>query len=192
MVNYKNGKIYIIRSNNTEKVYIGSTAEKYLSSRYQKHLCLYKRYLKTQKGYTTSFDVFDSGDTYIQLLESIECNNKYELKNKEQYWINEYHLCCVNKVNPSCNKTKKERIRYNYQKNKIKRVIDNTEYYKNNKEHIQNYKKEWALKNKDKIRERKTKIYNCDCGKTLTIQCKKSHERTKYHRMNVHNILNHL
>ena len=37
MNKYQNGKIYAIKSPNTEKIYIGSTTQKYLSSRLAQH-----------------------------------------------------------------------------------------------------------------------------------------------------------
>ena len=44
-----NGKIYTIRSYETELIYVGSTAEKRLSARFSKHKASYKYYLKTGK-----------------------------------------------------------------------------------------------------------------------------------------------
>jgi hypothetical protein len=43
MPNYENGKVYAIRSHQTDEVYIGSTVER-LSARMSKHRADYKRY----------------------------------------------------------------------------------------------------------------------------------------------------
>ena len=43
-----NGKIYTIRSYETELIYVGSTAEKRLSARFSKHKSSYKYYLKVR------------------------------------------------------------------------------------------------------------------------------------------------
>ena len=40
-----NGKIYTIRSYETELIYVGSTTEKRLSARFSKHKASYKIYL---------------------------------------------------------------------------------------------------------------------------------------------------
>ena len=37
MVNYDNGKIYKIKSNQTNKIYVGSTTKTYLSQRMDQH-----------------------------------------------------------------------------------------------------------------------------------------------------------
>ena len=42
MVNYQQGKIYKIVDKTNNNIYIGSTAEKYLSKRLQKHIAHYK------------------------------------------------------------------------------------------------------------------------------------------------------
>ena len=39
------GKIYILRSHQTEEVYYGSTIQKYLSSRLASHNAKYKKYV---------------------------------------------------------------------------------------------------------------------------------------------------
>ena len=68
MPNYLNGKIYVIRSHQTEQVYIGSTVER-LSARMSKHRAQYKRYKEGKCGLTTSFKMLDYPDAYIELIE---------------------------------------------------------------------------------------------------------------------------
>ena len=62
---YSNGKIYTIRSPSTDKIYIGSTIEKYLSSRLNGHNALYKRFLNGKDNNMTSFELIKLGDAYI-------------------------------------------------------------------------------------------------------------------------------
>ena len=66
---YQGGKIYTIRSPHTDKYYIGSTVEKYLSSRLNGHNASYKRFLNDAHGKITSFEIIELGDAYIELLE---------------------------------------------------------------------------------------------------------------------------
>jgi len=192
VVNYSNGKVYIIRSYKTNKVYIGSTAKKYLSDRFSAHNSLYKRYLREGKGYTLSFEILKYEDAYIELLENVECKNVYELKQKEQYWINEYQLTCVNKFNPV---PPDKPQTYYYHKHRLRLLEQNKKWFEENKERNDQYKREWAQKNKDRIKKRKKEKYTCGCGRTITKQIKAQHERTMVHRLyvlNIHNIFNHL
>jgi len=128
MVNYQNGKIYKIVDNTTGNIYIGSTAEKYLSRRLQRHLANYKRYIDKKEKYLSSFEILKNNNFEILLLETFLCNNKYELEQKERYYIE--NNTCVNKNIPT--RTIKEWWEVNKDKvNKIKK-----EYYENNKEKI--------------------------------------------------------
>lgn len=53
--NYKNGKIYSIRSHQTNKVYYGSTAQ-LLCKRIAAHRANYKLYIDGKYHYVTSFE----------------------------------------------------------------------------------------------------------------------------------------
>ena len=131
MVNYENGKIYKLYSPSKNIVYYGSTAEKYLSRRFHKHLAHYKRYKNGKIGYTTSFDVLECEDYKIELLEEVSCNNVEQLRERERYYIENNE--CVNKNIP--NQTQKEwrnnneDYRKSYEKNGvriIKTILKNT------------------------------------------------------------------
>ena len=49
MVNYKNGKIYKIQCFVTNKIYIGSTSQFYLSQRLKDHVEDYIKYMRNPK-----------------------------------------------------------------------------------------------------------------------------------------------
>ena len=51
MVNYKNGKIYKIISDKTDKFYVGSTAQLYLSTRMATHKCKHNVCMSKNIGY---------------------------------------------------------------------------------------------------------------------------------------------
>ena len=95
MVNYQLGKIYKIVCNVTDLVYIGSTCEPTLARRLTKHVNNYKRYLDKKYHYTSSYDILESGDYDMILIESYPCNSKDELHARERYWTNQ--IKCVNK-----------------------------------------------------------------------------------------------
>ena len=77
MPDYNEGKIYTVRCRNDKSlIYVGSTVEKYLSSRYSKHRCdktcsLYKYIERNCNS--------DWSDWYIELHELYPCNSKIEL-----------------------------------------------------------------------------------------------------------------
>jgi hypothetical protein len=54
MVNYENGKIYKIVCNETGFIYIGSIAQKYLSTRLGEHTRTHTSYLNGKSHYVTS------------------------------------------------------------------------------------------------------------------------------------------
>jgi len=175
MVNYKNSKIYTIRSHHTDLIYIGSTCNE-LRKRLYEHKSKYKIYLNGKTNYVSSFEIVKYDDAYIELYEYYECNNKVELLKREGELIRE--LDCVNKVIPGT--TNKERCK---------------EYRKNNKDKIKQSLKEWYQNNKDKILEKNKIKYNCCCGSIYTYQHKARHNKTIKHRtyiFNLHNELNHL
>ena len=94
MPNYQNGKIYVIRSFQTEDIYIGSTTEK-ISVRLSKHKVKYKLWLEGKAHYYTSFEILKYDDVYIELLEKYPCDDKMELNKKEGEYIRS--MSCVNK-----------------------------------------------------------------------------------------------
>ena len=94
MPDYKNGKIYCIRSHQTPDIYIGSTVQK-LNKRIGSHREKYKKWLNKIHHYTTSFELVKYDDCYIELLEDYSCENKEQLHKKEGQYIRE--MDCVNK-----------------------------------------------------------------------------------------------
>jgi len=191
MPDYNNSKIYKLFSYENDLVYIGSTTQK-LSERLSKH--------KGMRNTSSSKILFEnSANVKIELIEKFSCECKEELLKREGHFIRE--IDCVNRR--IAGRTHKEWCDVN--KNKI--LKDKKEYYKENKaqilekkkeyreKNIEKYKerdtkyyeankekrKEYREKNIEKLKERKGKLYTCECGKTLTIDGKARHERTKFH-----------
>jgi len=79
---YHNGKIYIIRSPQTDNVYIGSTCGP-LSKRLHKHKNHYKRYLEGKHNYVSSYEIVQYDDAYIELVEDFKCERKEQLLKRE-------------------------------------------------------------------------------------------------------------
>jgi len=91
--NFKNAKIYCIKSYNTDKIYIGSTCRS-LSQRFSEH----KSHYKSGKLKSNSKYIFDYDNAYIELIKETPCNNLMELRKYEHYYIRKME--CVNKNIP--------------------------------------------------------------------------------------------
>jgi saccharopine dehydrogenase-like NADP-dependent oxidoreductase len=85
---YKNSKIYAIKSNKTKKVYIGSTTQE-IAKRLIDHRTKYKQYKNGKCNYITSFEIIKHGDAYVQIIELFPCNSKKELEERESQIIEE-------------------------------------------------------------------------------------------------------
>ena len=148
MPDYQKGKIYSIRSHQTEEIYIGSTTQT-LFARLASHKRRYKHYKKYKKMYTSSFHILQFDDAYIELYENCPCNCKEELTKREGEVIRE--LNCVNKLIPG--RTLKEYM----EDNKEKIAERKKEYREKNREKIQKYEKEYRERNKEYFKEYREK-----------------------------------
>ena len=190
-----NGKIYTIRSYETELIYVGSTTEKRLSARFSKHKASYKIYSKSGKNYTTACEILKYSDAYIELVREVLNCTKDELRKIEGQYTRE--IKCVNKniagqTQKEYKDTHKEQIKEYYTEyytenkdeilKKTKEYKDthkeqikeqNKEYYTDNKD---KYKKYYA-ENKDEIQQQKSSKYICECGKELTSNHKARHNK---------------
>ena len=135
---------------------MGSTTEKYLSKRLQRHLSNYNQHLKGNYCNVSSFEILKNNNYHIELIENVNCNDVYELRNRERYYIENCE--CINKYIP--NRTREER--------------KNTEEYK-----IKNFiiQKKYREKHKDKIKE----IVLCECGCEIRQNNLSRHKKTKKH-----------
>ena len=161
--NYNNGKIYSIRSYESDDVYIGSTTQP-LSLRLAGHRTDYKRYLDGKCGYTTSFKILELGNAYIELVENYSCQCRDELHKREGEIIRATENC-VNKfiagrTGKEWYQDNKDKCKQYYQDNKehYKQYREankdkNKQYREDNKEHIKKQKKEYFKKNKDKLKQ---------------------------------------
>ena len=96
MIN-SNGKIYKIISNNSDRIYIGSTVFK-IEDRLSKHMIDYEFYEKNKYHYCSSYEVLRKGECKILLLE--DNITKKDLLSKESEYINKNLERCVNIIDP--------------------------------------------------------------------------------------------
>jgi hypothetical protein len=184
-IDYLNGKIYKLISNQTDKIYIGSTCQS-LCKRYGDHNSHYRYWKKTNNNYVTSFEIIQYDDCDIILLENYSCQNKNELHAKERHWIEQ--LDCVNKIVPT--RTQSE---YQNDNNDQIKEYDKNRYYneKKNNEKYQEKVKEYREQNKEKINEYNKQYYNDNAEKIKETVAKyrnnnkyKIAERDKKYREN--------
>jgi hypothetical protein len=143
---YSRGKIYKIVCNITNKIYIGSTCEPTLARRLANHVQDFKKWKNEKRGFTTSFEIIEGGDYYIELLEICSCTINEELLARERFYIKSND--CVNKYK-NLNSTKED---------------------------IKEYKKEYRQNNKDKIKEYESLKGNCpQCNKEILKRCISRH-----------------
>jgi len=108
----KKGFIYKISSNQTDNIYIGSTIVK-LSIRMSKH----KSDFKCKRNYCTCFEIVKYPDAKIELLETIDFEEPYELKAMEGQY--QRRLPCVNRQIAFRSDEEKKIYKKNYYKNKM-------------------------------------------------------------------------
>ena len=197
------GRIYVLKSNETDKVYIGSTT-KSLSERLRLHKKDYKRWLKDNYHYVSSFEIIQYSDAFIELLEQVDVEDKTELHKIEGRYIKD-NMNCVNKRIAGRNKKQylidnidkvKERKKRYYRDNKdkiieqVKQYCDDNkeqlseygkQYYRDNKEQISEYKKRYWDDHKDKISEKRKQKVTCDCGSVVRKSEISRHRKTHKH-----------
>jgi len=200
MPDYSQGKIYSIRSHQTEAIYIGSTTQT-LPKRLAKHRTSFKFYKKGRRNYVSSFEILEYPDYYIELLELYPCSCKAELLQREGHYIRTYDNC-VNKFVPGrtqkqwyqdnkeahiikvkqYHQDNKEKIKQYRQDNKEKIKQQRKQYRQDNKETLLAYGKQYRQDNKEKINLKAAKKITCSCGSIIARSGKSKHLKTNKHK----------
>ena len=184
MVCYKQGKIYMIQCNITNKKYIGSTCKKKINQRLIEHKSNYKKYKEVGYLNYSVFSVLENNNFDIYLLEEYPCETKEELLQKEREYIEENE--CVNKIMPIISSSERLETMKKYSK---KYYYNNKMYYKNyyenyydeNKNKIKFYQKRYKLKYKNQLEKRGKELIKCECGRHVTRWNLGKHKKTKKH-----------
>jgi len=198
MNKYANGKIYMIITENSNDIYVGSTT-KTLKLRLQEHESNYR----TGK-YCSSQEIFKQGNYKIVLIKDYPCSSDNELEREEGKFQRD--LVCVNKL--ISGRTRKEWYEDNREakiakqkeynmKNREAITTYKKEYYSKNKEAIINKQKEYNMKNREAICTKQREFYSknkeailnklnekfsCDCGGKYTRGNKIRHFKSKKHQ----------
>lgn len=173
MPNYANGKIYSIRSHQTNDVYIGSTTVG-LSMRMARH----RSRFKSGKLTCTSKEIVKYNDAYIELIENYPCEDKEQLHRREGQVIrateNCVNRCVAGRTKQEYRDDKKNDIKQYHKQyredHKIERNRQASEYYHANKIELN--------------RKRNEKIV-CACGRMVSRKHIPRHKRTAIHLKNI-------
>ena len=181
---YQNGKIYTIRSNDADDLYIGSTTQS-LSKRFNDH----KRdaTCETRMNYPLYRKMNEVGidKFYIELYENYPCQNIEELRKREGELIRQ--MGTLNKqvagrskkewTNENQDKVKEYKQRH--KEGNEERIKEQSKgWYEENKEHKAEYDKEYRCKNKQKIKENKCMKVECSCGALVSKTNLRRHQKS--------------
>jgi len=138
------GKIYAIRSNQTEKYYIGSTTQS-LAERMSRHRQHMREALKGGgKRLCRSIEILKYDDARIELLEECPCDTVEALRAREGVLIRERMAEIVNKNRP--NRTREEYLTYLREWR-----ARNPDYWKQWLQAHPGYMKQWRAEQKAKV-----------------------------------------
>ena len=179
---YHNGKIYTLRSHQTDKYYIGSTCDA-LHKRFYKHKMDYKLSLQGKAHYVSSHEILQYDDCYTELLENVKCECKNELEKREGEFIRKHknevvNVIIVGRTQKEYKLECKEKIAKQRQEYTQKNKEQRKEYLLTNAEKIQERDKQYRLKNAEKIKQKGIEYYQLNKDKLKETQ-KKSYEKNK-------------
>lgn len=159
------GKIYKIVAPDQDMCYIGSTTLNNFKYRLSIHKTLYNHYIIGNANYCSSYELIGRYDgCIIILIEIYACNNREELRKRENFWIEFFP--CVNKINAYSDRNLYMREYYHDHKKKI---------LKQRKNQVNNMKK-----NKFRIPVR------CDaCNQEISYKHISRHNKSIYHIKNM-------
>lgn len=171
VVDYQNTKIYKLVLDDLDKpIYVGHTAQKYLSDRMKSHRNNFKQWKNGKKNKLAYFtDDLDIDNVQIVLIENYPCNDVSEARGRELYWKQFYNTRQRNpqpiKVIGGAVEWQKEYYKLNKDEicNRVK------QYSLGHKEQIQELSKKYRKSHKEEIKAKKSALKECNlCGKFIT------------------------
>ena len=167
---FSKGKIYCIRNNINDEIYIGSTCQS-LSQRMAQHrkAMTANQRMKLYK----SMKELGRENFYIELLEECPCENFIQLTKREGELIREHNSELNHMINGRTKKEYQEENkeywnewkRNHYEENKERISEQRKTYRENNKEKLNEKQREWYTENKHKKKEYEAKNRDEICRK---------------------------
>lgn len=181
MVNYQNGKIYMIMTENSNDIYIGSTTQT-IKRRLEEHESRFRQGIQ----YCSSQEILKQGNYKIVLIKNFACNSLLELETEETKFQKD--LVCVNKVRARITDEEKKQYIKQYRidnKETIKQQrkqyrIDNKESIKQNSIDNRERAKQYRIDNKEKLKQ-----YKINNKEKIKQQRKQYRQRKKQERENL-------
>ena len=179
MNKYSKGKIYMVITENSNDIYVGST-----TLTLKKRLQLHESYYRLGQ-YCSSQEILKQGDYKIILIKKFPCNSLNELEREEGNFQRD--LVCVNKrvagrTGKEWYEDNKDKKKEYYIKNREAVLTHRKEYRIKNREAFRNYDKEHYIKNREAILIKNKEKFNCECGGKYTKGGKVRHFKTKKHQ----------
>ena len=169
---YARSKIYKIISEGTDQIYIGSTTQSRLSKRFSGHKSAHKNQEVNHK-YVSSFALLDRGNCQIVLVEDFVCNNKDQMRAREQHHIDLNKAICVNNRRAIDLRTDEQK------------KADKQAYYEENKEAILAYQVQYHAENREAnnacMLATNSQRIQCACGAHIQKGGVFTHKRTQKH-----------
>ena len=179
-MDYKNAKIYSIRNNITEDLYVGSTCQP-LCKRWWSHKSALRRSDTQSLPLYTKMLELGKENFYIELLLNFPCNNKEELRAKEGEYIRKLATLNTNIAGRNRNSWRADFPE--------KGRVQAQQYRETYPERVKESQRKYREKYRDKLRTTNLERYHtqskncqCECGSTYTLCHKARHERTKKHQ----------
>ena len=157
---YKNGKIYCIRNYITDDIYIGSSCEKYLSKRWVKHKSNINYDRDKNMPLYQKMRELGVENFYIELIENYPCESQDQLRAREGHYIRE--MATLNKrietrTEKEWREDNKEYMqewrKQHYQENKAEIDEKAKKYAEEKPDKVQQQKKDYYERNKEQIKE---------------------------------------
>ena len=153
---YQQGKIYKIWNDVDDKLYVGSTCQKYLTTRFSDHKGGYADFIRgrnNMKLYQHAKILGGMQHFHIELIENFSCTDLHELRIREGYY--------QRLLKPELNLYIAGRTKIESDANYRAKNIEKTKEY-----HAARRKREW-----DYLNEK----FECECGGKYVRKCKERH-----------------
>jgi hypothetical protein len=208
-LDYQNGKIYKVWTLLGTEIYIGSTAQKLLSSRMNNHRNSYNKWKKGKANKVTVYDLFDKygvENCKIELIEKFPCKDYLELEAREGFFQRQHRDIIVNRIivgrtraeyrvdnadailqtHRQYNTDNKDRLNASCRQYNIDHVeqikTSKRQYYANNKDRLNAVSRQYRVDNAEAISKRKCAKITCACGCIISHNAKAKHIKSIKHQ----------
>ena len=100
MTKYERNKIFRLVCKATDRCYIGFSCEKYLSNRLAGMRKQYRRWEQGNGVHSVVYDLLDSEDYYIELLENFPCESSEQAQARVRHYMKQYTNCVEKRCTP--------------------------------------------------------------------------------------------